>query len=48
MIALAAGDTAKITLDSVWIGIGLSIMRTGPAEDASRYLNHVHELKESK
>lgn len=46
MIAISAGDAAKITLDSVWIGIGMTIMRTGPAEDASRYLNHVHQRKE--
>lgn len=48
MIAISAGDAAKITLDSVWIGIGLGIMRTGPAEDASRYLNHLHQMKEIK
>lgn len=38
-------DTAKVTLDAVWIGIGMSILRAGPAEDTTRYLNHLHALR---
>lgn len=47
MTAVTASEEARITLDSVWIGIGLNMLRTGPAENASRYLNHLHQPKES-
>lgn len=38
-------DSAKVTLDAVWIGVGLTILRTGPAEDTTRYLNQLHARK---
>lgn len=38
-------SAAKVTLDAVWIGVGLAILRTGPAEDTTRYLNHLHALR---
>lgn len=46
MITLPPAEEARITLDSVWLGVGLAILRTGPAEDTSRYLNHLHQMKE--
>ncbi|WP_157075429.1 hypothetical protein [Nesterenkonia jeotgali] len=48
MITLPPAEEARITLDSVWLGVGLNLLRTGPAEDTSRYLNHLHQMKEGK
>lgn len=45
MITLPPAEEARITLDSVWLGVGLNLLRTGPAEDTSRYLNHLHALR---
>lgn len=46
MITLPPAEEARITLDSVWLGVGLNLLRTGPAEDTTRYLNQMHDLKE--